>query len=190
MKRSAVRERVRGWVWRSYVVCGDWEWPWVMTPHLGTSWLGASELLYVINQSSWALDMRWPGVHHGCTAVRTSNNLSFHGDAERQWKKAGIKVTWVSPELPTSQLSRKQPFISFPLFLCSWHSNFPDILKCRTWINQDLLYLDTSWSSFLEDSIPPWLAYLFSSSRFHLNYIIFGKSFSWCLSVSCLAHSL
>ena len=64
-----------------------------MTLHLGTPWRGADELLYVIDQSSWAFDQCCSGVHKGRAAIRTSNNLSFHGDAERQWKKADIKVT-------------------------------------------------------------------------------------------------
>jgi len=43
--------------------------------------------------------MSCPSVHKGLTAVRKSNNLSFHGDAERQWKKEGIKVTQILPRI-------------------------------------------------------------------------------------------
>ena len=75
-----------------------------MTLHLGTPWRGADELLYVIDQSSWAFDQCCSGVHKGLTASRTSNNLSFHGDAEREWKKAGIKINL--------SLTRADPFLT------------------------------------------------------------------------------
>ena len=64
-----------------------------MTLHLGTPKLGTNQRMYFIDQSSWALDKCCPSVHKGRAAIRTSNNLSFHDDAERQWKKGSIKVT-------------------------------------------------------------------------------------------------
>ena len=63
-----------------------------MTFHLGTPWHGTDEPQGIIDQISWALDQWCPGVHKGLTAARTSNNLSVHGDAERQEKKTGNKV--------------------------------------------------------------------------------------------------
>ena len=70
-----------------------------MTLHLGTPWRGADELLYVIDQWFWAINQWCPGVHKGLAASRTSNNLSFKGDAEKQWKKVGIKVTLSLPRV-------------------------------------------------------------------------------------------
>ena len=151
------------------LVRGDWEWPWGMILHLGTPWHGADELLYVIEKSSWAKDQWCPGVHKGLAATRTSNNLSFHGNAERQWKKRASTSLWVSPELPSSRLCPKQPFVSCPFFLCSRYGTFLDILECSTWIHQALLHLDTSWSYFLEELPPLWLENFFSSSRFQLS---------------------
>ena len=70
-----------------------------MTLHLGTPWLGADEILYGISQSFWAFDACCPGVNNGLAASRTSNNLSSHGDAERQRKKVGIMVTLSLPRV-------------------------------------------------------------------------------------------
>ena len=70
-----------------------------MTLHLGTPWLGADEILYGISQSFWAFDACCPGVNNGLAASRTSNNLSFQEDAERQRKKAAIRVTLSLPRL-------------------------------------------------------------------------------------------
>ena len=64
-----------------------------MTIHLG----GAEEPQDVIDWSSWAKDQCCPGVHKGLTATITSNNPSVHGDAERQWNKAGIEFTLSLP---------------------------------------------------------------------------------------------
>lgn len=83
--------------------------------------------------------------------------------------KQASRSLWVSPELPPSRLSSKQTFVSCLLFLCSWHGTFLDILECSTGLHQALLHLDTSWSSFLEEPPPLWLANFFSSSRFQLN---------------------
>ena len=69
-----------------------------MTLHLGTWWHGPDEL-HVIDQCSWAFDECCPGVNKGLAASRTSNNLSFKGDAERQRKKVGIKVTLSLPRV-------------------------------------------------------------------------------------------
>ena len=97
MKCSAVRERGREaghgdpcCVWRLGA-----------TFHLGTVWSGADELLHVIDQCIWAFDKCCSGVNNGLTATRTSNNLSFHGDAERQRKKVGTKVTVSLPRVVT-----------------------------------------------------------------------------------------
>ena len=70
-----------------------------MTLHLVTPSPGTDELLYFIDQCSWASDICCPGVNNGLTVTRTSNNLSFNGDAERQWKKAGIKVSVSLPRV-------------------------------------------------------------------------------------------
>ena len=63
-----------------------------MILHHGTPWRGADEFLDVFDQCSWAKDQGYRSIHKGFTATRTSNNLSFLGDAERQCDKAGIKV--------------------------------------------------------------------------------------------------
>ena len=68
-----------------------------MTLHLGTPWCSTNELLGVIDQSSWAKYHRCPSVHKSLAAARTSNNLSFYGDIERWWNKAGIEVTLSLP---------------------------------------------------------------------------------------------
>ena len=64
-----------------------------MSLHLGTLRHGTDELLYVMDQCSWAFDECCPGVNNILAESRTSNNLSFNGDGERQRKKARIKVT-------------------------------------------------------------------------------------------------
>ena len=70
-----------------------------MTLHLGTRWLGPDELLHVIDQWFWAFDECCPDVNKGHAASRTSNNLSFNGDAERQRKKVGNKVILSLPRV-------------------------------------------------------------------------------------------
>ena len=70
-----------------------------MSIHLGTLRRGADELLYVMDQCSWAFAECCPSVNNGLAASRTSNNLSFNGDGERQRKKAGIKVTLSLPRV-------------------------------------------------------------------------------------------
>ena len=70
-----------------------------MTLHLGAPWPGADELLHVINKRFWAFDECCPGVNNDMAASRTSNNLSFNGDAERQRKTVGIKVTLSLPRV-------------------------------------------------------------------------------------------
>ena len=70
-----------------------------MTLHLGTPWRGPDELLHVIDQCFGAFDECCPGVNNGLAASRTSNNLSFNGDAEKQRKKVGIMVTLSLPRV-------------------------------------------------------------------------------------------
>ena len=133
------------------------------------------------------------------TSSRTSNNLSFHGDAETsgQSRCQGFSESPQSCPLPDCFLNSPSS-LALTLFLCSGHDTFLDILECSTWLHQALLYLDTSWSSFIKDPPPLWLANFFSSFRFQLNCHGFKKVFpmvyisllSWSLSVdpsSCLA---
>ena len=70
-----------------------------MILHLGTLWSGADQLLDVIDQCSWAFDKCCSGVKNCLADTRTGNSVSFHGDAERQWKKAGIKVSLCHPRV-------------------------------------------------------------------------------------------
>ena len=74
-------------------------------------------------------------------------------------------------------LLNSPPSFALTLFFCSGHSTFLDILECSTWIHQDFLYLDTSWSSYIEESPPLWLANLLLSSRFQLNCHWFREVF-------------
>ena len=98
----------------------------------------------------------------------------------------------MSPQsCPLPDCLLNSPFLLPWLFIYSRHGTSLNILEWSTWIHQDLLYLDTSWSSFLEDSPPLWLEKFFSSSRFHLNCIVAKEDFplvfisllSWSLAV-------
>ena len=65
-----------------------------MTLLLGMPWCGADELRMLLTSF---LGPRISDVHKGLSAAGRSNNLSFHGDAERQCDKAGIKAALSLP---------------------------------------------------------------------------------------------
>ena len=199
MKHSAVRERGRETgpgdpccVWRLGVTLwhnpSPWNlmvWPWWAS---GCYWPALLGQWSVMSQCPQWHDIhqnrQWPFFSWRCWDIRT---------------KQVSRLLWISPELPPPLLSVSWTTLHLLpwLFLCSDHSTFLNILECSTWIHQALLYLDTSWSSFLEDPPPLWVANLFSYSRFQLNCIVFREVLlpvcisllSWSLSVdpsSCL----
>ena len=58
---------------------------------------GADESLNVGDQSCRAMHECGPGVQNGLTSTGTTNHLPIHGDAGRQWNKAGTRVTLKPP---------------------------------------------------------------------------------------------
>ena len=145
MKRSAVRER--GWevgpgdpccVWRLGVTLGHDPSPW--NP---VAW------------HQWASVFYWP-VFLGLLSVmsqcqqqpRSRQNKQLPLFSWRCWetmeesRHQGHSESPQSCPLPDCLVNS---FVSGPLFLSSQHSTFLDILKCTTWIHQDIFYLYTSW---------------------------------------------
>ena len=169
MEHSAVRERERSWPWRSFLC--------VETGSDPGAWPFTSEPRGVVPMSFWMLltSLLGPRISDVPVSTRASQppeqaiTFLFMEMLRDSVTKQASRSLWVSPELPPSRLSSKQPFVSCSLFLCSLHSTFLDILECSTWIHQALLHLDASWSSFLKEPPPLWLANFFSSSRFQVN---------------------
>lgn len=79
--------------WLAQVILGVWgaqERPCGMTLHLAIpSGTGVDAPLNAADHISWASQQSAPSIHNALT----SNNLSVHGDAERQRDKAGTRVT-------------------------------------------------------------------------------------------------
>ena len=139
-------------------------------------WEDALEKEMAIHLSILAWEILWteePGGLQSLGSQKSQTWLSDRAHTHAPWSKIFFPSFWSIYHNYTYLWEVGGSFvncsISCPLFLCSWHGTFLVILECSSWIHQALLHLDTSWSSFLKDPPPLWLANFFSSSRFQLN---------------------